>query len=57
MTTAPTRDAAVPRQAMVGIFGGLFAGYLGLTAVIPVLPASCATGTTPGTSPSAWWSP
>ncbi|SCE87973.1 Predicted arabinose efflux permease, MFS family [Micromonospora matsumotoense] len=39
MTTAPTRDAAVPRQAMVGIFGGLFAGYLGLTAVIPVLPA------------------
>ncbi|QDY08662.1 MFS transporter [Micromonospora sp. HM134] len=39
MTTAPTRDPAVPRLAMVGIFGGLFAGYLGLTAVIPVLPA------------------
>ncbi|MFY1682519.1 MFS transporter [Micromonospora sp. WMMD730] len=39
MTTAPTRDTAVPRLAMVGIFGGLFAGYLGLTAVIPVLPA------------------
>ncbi|MFI7436875.1 MFS transporter [Micromonospora haikouensis] len=30
---------AVPRPALVGIFGGLFAGYLGLTAVIPVLPA------------------
>ncbi|WP_422756265.1 MFS transporter [Micromonospora sp. WMMD708] len=39
MTTAPTRDTTVPRLAMVGIFGGLFAGYLGLTAVIPVLPA------------------
>ncbi|MBM7080675.1 MFS transporter [Micromonospora humida] len=39
MTTAPTRDTVVPRLAMVGIFGGLFAGYLGLTAVIPVLPA------------------
>ncbi|WP_420116640.1 MFS transporter [Micromonospora sp.] len=39
MTTAPTRDTAVPRLAMVGIFGGLFAGYPGLTAVIPVLPA------------------
>jgi MFS family permease len=28
----------VPRLAMVGIFGGLFFGYLGLTSVIPVLP-------------------
>ncbi|MFI1194552.1 MFS transporter [Micromonospora sp. NPDC020750] len=36
MTAAPTR--AVPRPALVGIFGGLFAGYLGLTAVLPVLP-------------------
>ncbi|MFI6162758.1 MFS transporter [Micromonospora haikouensis] len=37
MTDSPAR--AVPRPALVGIFGGLFAGYLGLTAVIPVLPA------------------
>ncbi|EEP70116.1 membrane protein [Micromonospora sp. ATCC 39149] len=36
MTQTATR--AVPRLALVGIFGGLFAGYLGLTAVIPVLP-------------------
>ncbi|MFI0794409.1 MFS transporter [Micromonospora rubida] len=36
MTAAAT--PAVPRLALVGIFGGLFAGYLGLTAVLPVLP-------------------
>ncbi|MER5705083.1 MFS transporter [Micromonospora sp. NPDC002296] len=36
MTAAAT--PAVPRLALVGVFGGLFAGYLGLTAVIPVLP-------------------
>ncbi|WP_320064248.1 MFS transporter [Micromonospora sp. RTGN7] len=36
MTDITTR--AVPRLALVGVFGGLFAGYLGLTAVIPVLP-------------------
>jgi MFS family permease len=29
----------VPRLSLVGIFGGLFTGYLGLTAVIPVLPS------------------
>ncbi|HEX9034418.1 MAG TPA: MFS transporter [Streptosporangiaceae bacterium] len=29
---------AVDRLALVGVFGGLFAGYMGLTAVIPVLP-------------------
>ncbi len=39
MTTADTRAAALPRLALVGVFGGLFTGYLGLTAVIPVLPA------------------
>lgn len=38
MTIAPTQDTTVPRLALIGIFGGLFAGYLGLTAVIPVLP-------------------
>lgn len=27
-----------PRLALVGIFGGLFCGYLGLASVIPVLP-------------------
>ena len=30
--------SAIPRLALVGIFGGLFFGYMGLTAVIPVLP-------------------
>ncbi|HEX8927482.1 MAG TPA: MFS transporter, partial [Actinomycetota bacterium] len=29
---------ALPRLALVGIFGGLFCGYLGLASVIPVLP-------------------
>lgn len=28
----------MPRLSLVGIFGGLFAGYLGLSAAIPVLP-------------------
>ena len=30
--------SAIPRLAIVGIFGGLFCGYVGLTSVIPVLP-------------------
>ncbi|OKI49566.1 MFS transporter [Micromonospora sp. CB01531] len=38
MTAADTREGRLPRLALVGVFGGLFAGYLGLTAVIPVLP-------------------
>jgi MFS family permease len=29
---------AIPRLALIGIFGGLFAGYVGLTSAIPVLP-------------------
>lgn len=37
MTTVAQR-ATLPRRSLVGIFGGLFLGYLGLTAVIPVLP-------------------
>ena len=36
--TAVVEQKAVPRLALAGIFGGLFAGYVGLTAVIPVLP-------------------
>ncbi|MEV4379583.1 MFS transporter [Streptosporangium sp. NPDC049644] len=28
----------MPRLALAGVFGGLFCGYLGLTAAIPVLP-------------------
>jgi MFS family permease len=28
----------IPRRALTGVFGGLFCGYVGLTAVIPVLP-------------------
>ena len=34
----PAARPAVPRLTLVGIFGGLFCGYLGLAAVIPVLP-------------------
>ncbi len=37
MPTAQDQQA-LPRLALVGIFGGLFTGYLGLTSVIPVLP-------------------
>ncbi|PXX71171.1 putative MFS family arabinose efflux permease [Nocardia tenerifensis] len=34
-----TDDAkAFPRLALAGVFGGLFCGYLGLSAAIPVLP-------------------
>jgi MFS family permease len=33
----PPTDA-LPRRSLVGIFGGLFFGYLGLSSVIPVLP-------------------
>jgi MFS family permease len=32
-------QGAVSRLAVVGIFGGLFTGYMGLAAVIPVLPS------------------
>ncbi|HVB44612.1 MAG TPA: MFS transporter [Streptosporangiaceae bacterium] len=38
MTSTVGERAVLPRLALVGVFGGLFAGYLGLTAVIPVLP-------------------
>jgi len=38
MTTTVAKERAIPRLALVGIFGGLFTGYLGLTSVIPVLP-------------------
>jgi len=34
-----TDDPAIPRLHLVGVFGGLFTGYLGLSAVIPVLPS------------------
>ena len=37
MTTLAEKEA-IPRPALVGIFGGLFCGYLGLAAAIPVLP-------------------
>jgi MFS family permease len=37
MTTAG-EETTPPRLALVGIFGGLFCGYVGLSAVIPVLP-------------------
>lgn len=36
MTAHVERRSAVP--ALAGVFGGLFCGYLGLTAAIPVLP-------------------
>jgi len=38
MTTATVPERTIPRLALAGVFGGLFAGYLGLTSVIPVLP-------------------
>lgn len=39
MTVAQeARKGDIPRTALIGIFGGLFAGYVGLTSVIPVLP-------------------
>ncbi|WP_405164202.1 MFS transporter [Nocardia sp. NBC_01499] len=37
--TAPSETGAIPRLALAGVFGGLFCGYLGLSAAIPVLPA------------------
>ncbi|MDP9862091.1 MULTISPECIES: MFS transporter [Streptosporangium] len=37
MTTSADRGT-IPRRALVGVFGGLFCGYVGLTAAIPVLP-------------------
>jgi len=36
--TAVVDADALPRKALIGPFGGLFCGYLGLTAAIPVLP-------------------
>jgi MFS family permease len=37
MTVVADREA-IPRKHLIGIFGGLFFGYVGLTAAIPVLP-------------------
>ncbi|HYW23780.1 MAG TPA: MFS transporter [Terriglobales bacterium] len=31
-------EKPLPRLALAGVFGGLFCGYMGLSAVIPVLP-------------------
>lgn len=39
VTQAIKEQRSIRRLPLVGVFGGLFAGYLGLTAVIPVLPA------------------
>jgi MFS family permease len=39
MTQVAQKHAAVGRLALIGIFGGLFTGYVGLTSVIPVLPS------------------
>ena len=36
--TAVEDRTATPRTALIGPFGGLFFGYVGLTAAIPVLP-------------------
>ncbi|MFG2084394.1 MFS transporter [Micromonospora tulbaghiae] len=38
MTGTQTPSRPLPRLALAGLLGGLFTGYLGLTAVIPVLP-------------------
>lgn len=37
MKTLPQKTT-IPRLTLIGIFGGLFCGYVGLTSVIPVLP-------------------
>jgi MFS family permease len=37
-TQREREGSSIPRLALVGIFGGLFCGYLGLASVIPVLP-------------------
>jgi MFS family permease len=37
--TAGDDGRTLPRLALVGVFGGLFCGYAGLSAVIPVLPS------------------
>ena len=34
-----SEEGAIPKRLLAGIFGGLFFGYVGLTAVIPVLPS------------------
>src|ERR1022692_1595192 len=34
-----SEESAIPRLLLIGIFGGLFFGYVGLTSVIPVLPS------------------
>ena len=36
--TVAEEESALPRRALIGVFGGLFCGYVGLSAVIPVLP-------------------
>ncbi|MFE3000779.1 MFS transporter [Nocardia sp. NPDC059246] len=36
--TASSETGTFPRVALAGVFGGLFCGYLGLSAAIPVLP-------------------
>ncbi|WP_040808685.1 MFS transporter [Nocardia concava] len=36
--TATPETGTLPRLALIGVFGGLFCGYLGLSAAIPVLP-------------------
>ena len=38
MTATAQEEKAIPRLALIGVFGGLFAGYVGLAAAIPVLP-------------------
>ncbi|MEU4833435.1 MFS transporter [Streptosporangium sp. NPDC023615] len=35
---ASAPGSRIPRRALLGVFGGLFCGYLGLTSAIPVLP-------------------
>ncbi|HXP20206.1 MAG TPA: MFS transporter [Streptosporangiaceae bacterium] len=37
--SAVGEKSAIPRLHLIGVFGGLFFGYLGLSAVIPVLPS------------------
>ncbi len=38
MAAEVAQERTIPKAALIGIFGGLFFGYTGLTSVIPVLP-------------------
>ena len=44
-TRPPAQAKPVDRMALAGLFGGLFTGYVGLTAAIPVTTGDSVTAT------------